>query len=454
MKKLTLVALAIASTLVACGHADDADDASTPSTDPGAERAAPPAPPAPEPPSNPLATATEGTTEELVTALQRGGPDPIFVVVKSGTRIADGDVVAVDEHPAAHALRLGGPGKVVVELLRAGATKEVELELASVLYLKTIDHAGLGIEIDRATTVGFGEIVDFDVDENARRVAGPMGIVPGGVPAAGGDFDCIARFAQISASRDFIPFPLTNCSAPQDPVGDPERIADAVQAKQVATNIYAQMVTDYANAQAMIAALNARLQAIRNAYIFILTDPYYKEYNLSHFKEVLHGHKSYNDRFDRAEKLLIAAALAAQAQLNYYLSVPPPSLGDAKSTANRIIARKWNCVLHAGLLNNGGRSSTTVVGVSLETVGAPFVNIQVMLDDHPPLPQDQGWGGIFGLPATPTLPTDVTRLPVSSFVPVRASVGLPIVMFRFQPLDAKKTRPVGKACNLRVGIVQ
>ena len=64
-----------------------------------------------------------------------------------------------------------------------------------------------------------------------------------------------------------------------------------------------------------------------------------------------------------------------------------------------------------------------------------------------------GWGGLFGVTGTLNQPSDVTRLAVADFVPVRASVGLPIVMFRFQPLDAKKTRPVGKACNLRAGIV-
>lgn len=426
----------------ACGESDSAEaPADSAKVDPA------PAIPTPEV-NNPIDTATEGTTEELLAALA-AGKEPVFVVLRPGTALGAGKTVAPTEHPAARALRLD-QGRLVVSLMLGGETREITVELANVQYLKTIDHPALGIEIERAATAGFGEVIDFDIDEAARRADGTMGILPG-VPA---DFDCIARFNLISASRDFVPFPLTNCSTPQDPVGDPERIADATKAKKLSEQLYNQALAEYQNAQAMIAALQARLVAIQNAYLFILHDPYYKEYNLTHFKEVLHGRKSYNDRFERAEALLKAAALATNAQIQRYAQVPPPSVGDSKSQANRIIARKWNCVLGSGLLNNGGRSGSNVVGVSLETVGAPFVNIQVMLDDNPPLPHKDGWGGVFGITPTPTLPTDVARLPVSSFIPVRASAGLPIVMFRFQPLDAKKTRPVGKACNLRAGIVQ
>lgn len=444
MKKTHLLSLFLLASVVACGESYDEQEApaESPKVDPA------PAVPPPQP-ANPIESATEGTTAELLAALA-AGKETVFVVLRPGTALGDGAVVGPTEHPAARALRLQGE-RLVVELMSSAVTKEVVVDLANVQYMKTIDHAALGIEIDRAANAGFGEVVDFDIDEAARRFASPMGILPAG-PAA--DFDCIARFNQISASRDFIPFPLTNCSTPQDPVGDPERIADATKAKKLAENLYNQALTEYNNAQAMIAALQARLVAIQNAYLFILHDPYYKEYNLTHFKEVLHGRKSYNDRFERAEQLLKAAAAATVAQIQRYQLVPPPSLTDSKSNANRIIARKWNCVLGSGLLNNGGRSGSVVVGVSMETVGAPFVNIQVMLDDNPPLPHTAGWGGVFGITPTPTLPTDVTRLPVSSFIPVRAAVGLPIVMFRFQPLDAKKTRPVGKACNLRAGIVQ
>jgi len=392
--------------------------------------------------------AKTGDTSELIAAVKQGG-EAVFVVLRAGAKLSDGYVVNDKEFPAARAVRLKDDQTLVVQLLRAGTDQELEVALADVQYLKEIDFAKLGQEVERAATLAVGEIDDFDLDEASRRTEPTKGIVPGGAK----DFDCIARFAQISASRDFVPFPLTNCSTPQDPVGDPERIADAVQAKKVAQNIFNQQLAAYNNAQAMIAALNARLAAIQNAYVFIRHDPHFKEYNISHFKDFLHGRKDYNDRFEKAQQLLVFAALATQAQIASYSQVPPPSVTDSRAQANRIVARKWNCVLHAGLLNNGGRSSTTIVGMSLETVGAPFVDIQVMLDDHPPLPSTEGWGGTFGVTSTFAQPTDVTRLPVANFVPVRANVGLPIVMLRFQPLDAKKTRPVGKACNLRAGLV-
>ncbi|MBS2020239.1 MAG: hypothetical protein JST00_45690 [Deltaproteobacteria bacterium] len=444
MKKTHLLSLLVLATVPACGGSPEG--AETPSET--AAKVDPPPPVQAPQQKNPIDMASEGTTEELLAALAAGNA-PVFVVLRPGTSLGDGKVVAAEEHPVARALRLA-EGRLVVELMRDGDTRELTVDLANAQYMKGIDHGRLGIEIDRAARDGFGEVLDFDLDEAARRAADPMGILPAG-PA---DFDCIARFNQISASRDFVPFPLTNCSTPQDPVGDPERIADATKAKKVADNLYSQALAEYQNAQRMIALLQQRLVEIQNAYLFILHDPYYKEYNLTHFKDIIHGRKSYNDRFERAEQLLKAAAQAAIAQIQRYSLVPPPSLADSKSQANRIVARKWNCVLGSGLLNNGGRSGSTVVGVSLETVGAPYLNIQVMLDDNPPLPHTQGWGGVFGITPTPTLPTDVSRLSVASFVPVRASVGLPIVMFRFQPLDAKKTRPVGKACNLRAGIVQ
>ncbi|MBX3188522.1 MAG: hypothetical protein KF819_16015 [Labilithrix sp.] len=443
-----LVSLLLLSTAVACGSPEASPPVDAPE---GPPRVDPAAGPVADPPSNPLASGKEGTTAELIDALNRND-GPVFVVLRPGTKLAGGDVVAPDENPAARALRLAGDARLVVELPRDGVSAEIELALTDVRYLKEIDPARLGVEIDRATKAGVSELEDFDTDEEARRVTGLIGGPPPGIAP---DFDCVVRFAKITASRDFVPFPLTNCSAPQPPVGDPERIADAVKAKRVADNIYNQQLTDYRNAQAMIAALQARLVAIQNAYVFIRHDPYYKEYNVTHFKDFLHGRKDYNDRYERAEALLIAAARATTAQLSHYQQVPPPSAIDARSQANRIVAQKWNCVLGQGLLNDAGRSSaSTIVGVSLETLGAPFVNVQIMLDDHPPLPQAEGWGGLFQTSATPTLGSDVTRLPVSSLVPVRASVGLPIVMFRFQPLDAKKTRPVGKACNLRAGIVQ
>ena len=75
-------------------------------------------------------------------------------------------------------------------------------------------------------------------------------------------------------------------------MGDPERIADATKAKAVAQNIWSKMVTDYNNAQAMIAALNDRLAAIRNMFIFIHYDPAFTEYDVTHFKDFLHGRKS------------------------------------------------------------------------------------------------------------------------------------------------------------------
>jgi hypothetical protein len=214
------------------------------------------------------------------------------------------------------------------------------------------------------------------------------------------------------------------------------------------------MATNYANAQAMIAQLNDRMAQLRNAYVFIHHHPHFKEYNILHFKRFIHGRKSYNDRFDRAQALILASVAATQQQIAAYSQVPPPDMNVSRSQANVIVARKWNCVLQQGLLNNGGRSGSTIVGVTVETQGAPYVDVQIMLDDHPPMPQAEGWGGTFPVTAAPNVPTDVTRLPVSNLVPVRASVGLPIVMFRFQALDAKKTKPVGKACMLRAGIVQ
>lgn len=408
-----------------------------------------------EPPVDVDRIGKEGTTDELIAALQNRKPDsdPLYVVIRPGVKVKDRVVVGGAE-PVGRAMRLEGADKVIVELLLDGADFQATIPLQDVRYMKTLDLAFLGQETQRVTVAAVAEIDDFDLDEEARRsIDKPLGygLVPNGGPAGvAPDFDCVARFARISAS---LPFPLTNCAAPQDPVGDPERIADATQAKKVAQNIFNQQLTAYTNAQAMIAALNARMVAIQNAYVFIRHDPHFKEYNITHFKDFLHGRKSYNDRYKRAEALLVAAAQITQAQIAMYSQVPPPNANVARSDANRIVAKKWNCVLHPGLLNNGGRSGSTIVGVSLETLGAPFVDIQVMLDDHPPLPQKDGWGGMFDLNVTPNLPSDVTRLPVSGFVPVTASVGLPIVMFRFQPLDAKKTRPVGKACNLRAGIV-
>ena len=438
MKKTHLVALFLA-TFVGCADRPEEPAHDAPTVEP---------PKGSETTPNPLDLAVKGNTSELVEALERGSA-PVFVVLRAGAKLSDGDVVGDKEFPAARAVRLRDDKTLVVELLRNSVDTELEVALADAQYLKEIDLARLGQETERAATTAVQEIDDFDLDEASRRTEPTKGIVPGGLK----DFDCIARFARISASRDFIPFPLTNCSAPQDPVGDPERIADAVQAKKVAQNIYNQQLADYNNAQAMIAALNARLAAIRNAYVFIRFHPHFKEYNVLHFKDFLHGRKSYNDRFEKAQQLLAFAALAAQAQIDSYSQVPPPSVTDSRSQANRIVARKWNCVLGQGLLNNAGRSGSNIVGVSLETVGAPFIDIQVMLDDHPPLPSTDGWGGLFGVTSTTAQPTDVTRFPVAGFVPVRATVGLPIVMFRFQPLDAKKTRPVGKACNLRAGIV-
>lgn len=448
MKTTRIAALLVAQCMVACGSSSGPESTEAP---PGSEpvRVEAPTPPVAEKAPNPLEMGKQGTTDELLAALARNDGSPVFVVLRAGTLI-DGEPLGEDQAPVANALRLVDPQTVAVEFLWKGTEKEASVPLAAVAYLKELDHLRLGQEFDRAVTVGADEITDFDLDEAARRIGTP---VNGVVPAVEKDFDCIARFARISTSRDYIPFPLTNCSAPQDPVGDPERIADAVKAKAVAQNIYNKMVADYNNAQAMIAALRVRLAQIQNAYAFIHHDPAFKEYNILHFKNFLHGRKSFNSRFDRAERLLRQAAADVQAQIDAYSQVPVPSVPQSRSQANAIVARKWNCTLGTGLLNNGGRSGSTIVGVSLETLGAPFVDIQVMLDDHPPLPQKDGWGGLFDVTPTANLNTDVTRLPVSAFVPVRATVGLPIVMFRFQPLDAKKTRPVGKACNLRAGIV-
>lgn len=447
MKKTHYVALFLAQTVLACGAQGYDDETEAPPTEKTPPRVAPPQPPGPEPRPKPEELGTRGTSEELADALGKKDK-PAFVVLPMGTKLDDGSVIGDEDQTIALAIRIEGGGTLVVDMLRNGTSAEVKVALADVMYLKTLDHSRIGLEVDRAANIGVGELDDFGIDEAARR-ASPKGIMPAGPK----DFDCIARFAKISASRDFTPFPLTNCAAPQDPVGDPERIADATKARLVAQNLFNKMVTEYNNAQAMLASLRARSAALLNAYVFIHHDPYYKEYNVKHFKDFLHGRKDYNSRFERAEQFLIASSLATQAQIAVYSQVPPPSATDARSEANRLVARKWNCVLPSGLLNNAGRSGTNIYGVSLETAGAPFVDIQVMLDDHPPLPQKDKWGGLFGVNATPALPSDVSRIPVADFVPVRASVGLPIVMFRFQPLDAKKTRPVGKACNLRAGIV-
>ncbi len=449
MKKKILAIALLAPSLFACSALstdNGTDEAPTPA--PADKRLDPPAPPAPETPSNPMDMGKEGTTSELIEALRRG-TEPVFVVLREGTKLGKDAEVGPNEHVAARAVRLENDTTLVIELLQGSDDRELEVALSAARYLKEIDFVRLGAEVQKTTVHAVEELDDFEIDEEARRAATFNGLTPNAAP----DFDCIARFSQISASRDFIPFPLSNCSAPQDPVGDPERIADAQQAKKVAQNIYNQMLKDYQNAQAQIAILTARLQAIQNAYVFIRHDPHFKEYNILHFKDFIHGRKVYNDRYERAEKLLVAAALATQAQLAVYRAVPPPDANVSRSQANVIVARKWNCTLKQGLLNNGGRSGSVIVGVSLETLGAPFVDIQVMLDDQPPLPQKDGWGGLFDVTATKNLPSDVTRLAVEDFVPVRASVGLPIVMFRFQPLDAKKTRPVGKACNLRAGLV-
>lgn len=447
MKK-TYVALFLAQTILACGVGGSTDEKKiedAPLAEP--PRVDGPVTPTPEPIIDYTEFGTTGTPQELIAALAKGDR-PEFVIVRAGTKLDDGSVIRAEDQNIARAVRMEGAATVVVEVVRDGTTTDAKVALADVTYLKKLALARIGLEVDRATTVGVGELDDFEIDEAARR-ATPMGIVP----ALGKEFDCIARFAKISASRDFTPYPLTNCAAPQDPVGDPERIADATKARAVAQNLFNKMVTEYNNAQAMLASLRARSVAILNAYVFIRNDPYFKEYNVTHFKDFIHGRKSYNDRYERAEQLLIAASLATQAQIEAYSQVPPPSPITARAEANVIVARKWGCVLRTGLLNNGGRSGTDIVGVSLETAGAPFVDIQIMLDDHPPLPQSDKWGGLFGVNATPALASDVTRLAVADIVPVRASVGLPIAMIRFQPLDAKKTRPVGKACNLRAGIV-
>jgi len=444
MKKSHLVALLLAQTVVACGGAPVSDELQIE----GAARVAPPTAAAPESTPNPLDMAVEGDAQEMLAALK--ADEPVFGVLRDGVEVK-GTVLRPGENAVARVVSQKDPNTLVVELALGGVETQAEVAVADVKYLKQIDLALLGAEIERAMGTAAGEIDDFDIDEAARRSDPTMSSFSGALPQK--DFDCIARFARISASRDFIPFPLTNCAAPQEPVGDPERIADAVQARKVSQNIYNQMVTAYNNAQAMIAALQARLGAIQNAYVFIRHHPHFKEYNVTHFKKFVHGRKSYNDRYKRAEALLIAAALATQAQIAAYAQVPPPNPAEARSQANYIVAKKWNCVLQQGLLNNGGRSGSTIVGVSVESLGAPFVDIQVMLDDHPPLPQTAGWGGLFDVSAGAGLPADVTRLPVANFVPVRATAGLPIVMFRFQPLDAKKTRPVGRACTLRAGIV-